>query len=74
MILALTAITFFQPFTLLFLDDYLGMTVEGLEPGCRQLDWRVEVVQEELEGDREVAGDLRIARFLLDIANSELVL
>ena len=62
---ALTAITYFQPFMLLFHVDYLGMTVEELEPGCKQRDGRVGVVKEEVER----GGDLRAVRdrVLVDI-------
>ena len=63
---ALASFAYFQLYLLLFYVDDTGIAVEELEPGCRFIEeeGRVRVVQEEVENDRAVAGDLRTARVL----------
>ena len=60
----------FTIYLLLFYVDDNNVAVEELEPGTRYREGRIEVVEEEVEADREVEGDLRTARVLVDIANS----
>ena len=69
---ALASFAYFQLYMLLFYVDDTGIAVEELEPGCRYIEeeGRVRVVEEEVENDRAVAGDLRTARVLASIANS----
>ena len=52
--------------------DDTGLAVEELEPGCRFIkeEGKVKVVEEEVEGDSRVPGDLRTAKVLADVANS----
>ena len=68
----MVSFAYFQLYLLLFYVDDTGIAVEELEPGCRYIEeeGRVRVVQEEVENDSAVAGDLRTARVLADIANS----
>ena len=63
---------YFQLYMLLFYVDDTGIAVEELEPGCRFIkeEGRVRVVEEEVEGDRGVKGDLRTALVLSEVANS----
>ena len=44
--------------------------MEELPLGCRYLEGEVKVVEEEVEGDRQVPGDERTALILRDIANT----
>ena len=44
--------------------------VEELEPGTSFREGKVVVVEEEVEADRGLAGDVRTARVLVDMANS----
>ena len=68
---ALSSFTSFDLYMLLFYVDDTMAATEELEPGCKYIreEGRVRVVEEEIEADRLVAGDLRTARVLADIAN-----
>ena len=68
---ALSSFTNFDLYLLLFYVDDTMAATEELEPGCRYVkeERRVKVVEEEIEADRQVAGDLRTAKVLADIAN-----
>ena len=68
---ALSNFTNFDLYLLLFYVDDTMAATEELEPGCRYVkeERRVKVVEEEIEADRQVAGDLRTAKVLADIAN-----
>ena len=52
-----------------FVDD-TNLAMEELEPGCRLVDGKVVMVEEEVEADRAIPGDLRTAKVVQDIANS----
>ena len=67
---ATTDLAYYTLHLLLFYVDDTNVVVDELEPGARYREGRVEVVEEEVEEDREVAGDLRTARVMLEIANS----
>ena len=69
---ALADFAYFNLYMLLFYVDDTGVAVEELEPGCRYIEGegKVKVVEEEVEGDRRVPGDLRTALVLAAIANS----
>jgi hypothetical protein len=67
---ALAGLTYFNLYMLKFYVDDTGLAMEELEPGCRFLDGKVEVVEAEVERDRQVPGDLRTARVMVEIANS----
>ena len=69
---ALANFDYFQLYMLLFYVDDTGIAVEELEPGCRFIkeEGRVRVVEEEVEGDKGVKGDLRTALVLSEVANS----
>ena len=62
---------FFDLYMLLFYVDDTMVATEELEPGSRYIkeEGKVRVVEEEIEGDRLVAGDLRTAKVLAEIAN-----
>ena len=57
---------------LLFYVDDTGVAVVELEPCCRHIEegGEVKVVEEEVEGDRRVPGEMRTALVLGAIANS----
>ena len=57
---ALASFDYFQLYMLLFYVDDTGIAVEELEPGCRFIkeEGRVRVVEEEVDGDRGVKGDI----------------
>ena len=69
---ALVEFAYFKLYLLLFYVDDTGVAVEELEPGCRFMkeEGKVRVVEEEVEGDRRVPGDLRTAKVLAEVANS----
>ena len=52
----------------LYVDDHLQVA-EELPLGARFVDGEVVIVEERVNEDREVAGDLRTAKVMLDIAN-----
>ena len=62
----------FDLYMLLFYVDDTMAAAEEVEPGSRFVkeEGKVKVVEEEVEADRLVAGDLRTARVLSDIGNS----
>ena len=68
---ALRDFAFFKLYLLLFYVDDTFVAAEELEPGSRYMkeEQKVMVVEEEVEGDKLVAGDLRTARVLNDIGN-----
>ena len=53
----------------LYVDDHLQVA-EELPLGARFVDGEVVIVEERVNEDREVAGDMRTAKVLLDVANS----
>ena len=53
----------------LYVDDHLQVA-EELPPGARFVEGEVVVKEEKVEEDEEVAGDLRTALVMVDIANS----
>ena len=53
----------------LYVDDHLQVA-EELPFGARFIDGEVVIVEERVNEDREVAGDMRTAKVLLDVANS----
>ena len=65
------AFTFFDLYMLLFYVDDTMVATEELEPGSRYIkeEGKVRVVEEEIEGDRLIAGDLRTAKVLAEIGN-----
>ena len=69
---ALSDFAYFNLYMLLFYVDDTGVAVEELEPGCRYIEaeGKVRVVEEEVDGDRNVPGDLRTALVLASVANS----
>ena len=69
---ALADFPYFNLYLLLFYVDDTGVAVEELEPGCRFIkeEGKVKVVEEEVEGDLMVPGDLRTAKVLAEVANS----
>ena len=69
---ALEEFAHFNLYLLLFYVDDTGVAVEELEPGCRFIkeEGKVRVIEEEVEGDRRMPGDLRTAKVLADVANS----
>ena len=69
---ALAEFAYFNLYLLLFYVDDTAVAVEELEPGCRFIkeEGKVKVVEEEVEGDRRVPGDLRTAKVLADVANA----
>jgi hypothetical protein len=67
---AMEGITYFFLYLLLFYVDDTNLAMEELEPGCRLVDGKVVVVEEEVEADRAIPGDRRTARVIQDIANS----
>ena len=70
-----TSLSSFANFDLYMLQFYVDDTMvatEELEPGCRFVkeEGKVRVVEEEVEGDKLVASDVRTARVLNDIGNT----
>ena len=59
---AMVNITYFSLYLLLFYVDETNLAMEELEPGCRLVDGKVVVVEEEVEADRAIPGDRRTAR------------
>ena len=53
----------------LYVDDETIVT-EPVPLGARYTDGRVEIIEEEIENDRSIPGDLRTARILKDVGNS----
>ena len=68
---ALDNFNFFDLYMLLFYVDDTMVATEELEPGSRYIkgEGKVRVVEEEIESDRLVAGDLRTAKVLAEIGN-----
>jgi hypothetical protein len=52
-----------------FYVDDTGLAMEELEPGSRVVNGRIEIVEAEVEADRQVPGDLRTARVMVEVAN-----
>ena len=59
----------FLYFLLFYVDD-TNLAMEELEPGCRLVEGKVVVLEEEVEADRAIPRDCRTARVVQDITNS----
>ena len=66
---AVSGVVFFAMYLLLFYVDDTFLAMEELEAGSRLVEGKVVVVEEEVEGDLEVRGDVRTAKVIKDIAN-----
>ena len=68
---ALRDFNYFKLYLLLFYVDDTFVAAEELEPGSRYIkeEQKVVVIEDEVEGDKLVAGDLRTARVLNDMGN-----
>ena len=67
---AMVSIPYFSLYLLLFYVDDTILSMDELEPGCRLVEGKVVVVEEEVEADRAIPRDRRTARVVQDIANS----
>ena len=50
--------------------DHGNMAARALPLGSRLINGRIEIVESEIEGDREIPADIRTSRIFLEIANS----
>ena len=64
---ATSGLALFCLYMMLFYVDDVNLAMEEMAPGSRFINGKVEVVQEEVEGDRSISGDERTAKV---IANS----
>ena len=53
----------------IYIDDN-NISCECLPPGSRFIDGKVRIIESEIESDKEIPGDLRTSRILLEIGNS----
>ena len=53
----------------LYVDD-CNYCCEALPPGARLIDGKIEIVQSEVEKDKEIPKDVRTAKIILEIASS----
>ena len=67
---AMVGITSFMLYLLKIYVDDTNLLCEVLPPGSRYKDGVVTIVEEAIEEDKDIPGDLRTARILTDIANT----
>ena len=53
----------------LYVDD-CNYCCEALPPGARLIEGKIEIVQSEVEKDKEIPKDIRTAKIILEIASS----
>ena len=53
----------------IYIDDN-NISCECLPPGSRLIDGKVQIIESKIESDREIPGDLRTSKILLEIGNS----
>ena len=53
----------------IYIDDN-NVSCESLPPGSRLIDGMIQIVESEVESDKEIPGDLRTSKILLELGNS----